>query len=71
MKLNKQANKEYKSSTNFLDGYESTEVLMVIEKECLEEWVMDSGCAFYMTPCKQFFTDLNELEGGRVYMGNN
>lgn len=44
---------------------------MVTDKDCVEEWVMDSGCTFHMTPCKHFFSELNLFEGGKVIMGNN
>ena len=36
-----------------------------------EEWVMDSGCSFHITPNKDVLFDLEEFEGGRVLMANN
>lgn len=48
--------KKKKKSENLLDGYESAEVLMVDVKDCLEEWILDSGCTFHMTPLKHYFS---------------
>ena len=32
------------------DGYESSKVLMVLDDNPKTEWIMDSGCSWYMTP---------------------
>lgn len=70
-KANKQVPKESKNSANFHEGYESAEVLMITEKGCTEEWILDSGCTFHMTHCRDYFTEISEFEGGQVIMGNN
>lgn len=70
-KGNKQASKESKNSANYHEGYESAEVLMITEASCTEEWILDSGCTFHMTPCRSYFSDISEFEGGKVIMGNN
>ena len=36
-----------------------------------EEWVLDSGCTFHITPRKDLLTELVEFEGNKVMMGNN
>lgn len=36
-----------------------------------EEWVMDSGCTFHITPRKDLLSNLVEFEGSKVMMGNN
>ena len=36
-----------------------------------EEWVLDSGCTFHITPRKEILTDLVEFEGNKMMMGNN
>ena len=46
-------------------------MLTVSTKDSKEEWVMDSGCSFHITPNKDVLFDLEEFEGGRVLMANN
>ncbi|KAF8113902.1 hypothetical protein N665_0044s0016, partial [Sinapis alba] len=36
-----------------------------------DEWFLDSGCSFHITPNKHALFDLEELEGGKVIMENN
>lgn len=36
-----------------------------------DEWVMDTGCWFHMTPRKDVFIELKEVSTGRVRMANN
>ncbi|KAD4178745.1 hypothetical protein E3N88_27336 [Mikania micrantha] len=54
-----------------LDGYESADVLMVSKASCVSEWVMDSGCSFHMTPCKEYFKELTIKDLGNVHLGDN
>ena len=35
------------------------------------EWILDSGCTFHMTPNKTFFHTFESVDGGNVTMGNN
>ena len=36
-----------------------------------DEWILDSGCTYHMSPNREWFFDLAELNGGVVYMGND
>ena len=36
-----------------------------------DEWILDSGCTHHMCPIRDWFLDLEELDGGVVYMGND
>ena len=36
-----------------------------------EEWILDSGCSFHMTPNMEWFSSYKEIDGGNVLMGNN
>ena len=36
-----------------------------------DEWILDSGCTYHMCPNKDWFSSLEELEGGVVFMGND
>ena len=42
-------------SATISNGYESSEVLTVSTARVNNEWIMDSGCTFYMTPKKEYF----------------
>ena len=46
-------------------------ILTANEKDHKSEWVMDSGCIFYITPDRDALFDFKEFEGGNVLMGNN
>ena len=49
--------------------------LLVAEVNSVEvdrdEWVLDTGCYFHMTPRRDVFIDLQESASGRVRMANN
>ncbi|KAH9743535.1 hypothetical protein KPL70_003339 [Citrus sinensis] len=53
------------------DGYESADVCVAIENIQKGKWILDSGCTFHMSPYKGYFSDYQDLDGGRVMMGNN
>ena len=36
-----------------------------------EEWVMDTGCSFHMTPRREVFLSLTKADAGKVRMANN
>ncbi|KAE8696421.1 GDSL esterase/lipase APG [Hibiscus syriacus] len=36
-----------------------------------DEWILDSGCTYHMSPNREWFSDLVELNVGVVYMGND
>ncbi|KAG8479441.1 hypothetical protein CXB51_029725 [Gossypium anomalum] len=36
-----------------------------------DEWILDLGCTYHMSPNREWFSDLVELNGGVVYMGND
>ncbi|KAL5567516.1 hypothetical protein UlMin_024091 [Ulmus minor] len=47
------------------------EVLVVSTQEYKQEWILDSGCTFYMCPTKDWFKEYKQIDGGKVLMGNN
>lgn len=49
----------------------AAEVNLSQDKNDSEEWIMDTGCSFHMTPRKDFFLELRELNSGKVRMANN
>lgn len=46
-------------------------ILIANTHETRDEWVMDSGATFHITPEKDALFDLKEFNGGKVMMGNN
>lgn len=36
-----------------------------------QEWIMDTGCSYHMTPKKEWFDELNEEITGIIKMGND
>ncbi|KAH9685060.1 hypothetical protein KPL70_013801 [Citrus sinensis] len=51
------------------DGYESACVCVAIEDMQKGKWILDSGCIFHMSPYKSYFSDYQDLDGGRVMIG--
>ena len=58
---------------HFSDGYRSEDanVLTASIDDPMDEWVMDSGCTFHMSPRKDWFFNLKMEHAGQVLMGNN
>ena len=57
--------------TMILDGYDSAEVLNVVEVDSGKEWILDSRCSFHMCPIKAWVEDFKEADGGHVLLSNN
>ena len=36
-----------------------------------DEWILDSGCSYHMSPYRDWFSSLEEFDGGVVLMGND
>ncbi|KAH9660266.1 hypothetical protein KPL70_024153 [Citrus sinensis] len=53
------------------EGYESAGVCVATENSQKGKWVLDSGCTFHMCHVKTYFTEYQEIDGGRIMMGNN
>ena len=54
-----------------LDGYESADALVASCKFSNDEWILDSGCSFHMTPNKFFFCSFKDQDSGSVLLGDN
>ncbi|CAA7059578.1 unnamed protein product [Microthlaspi erraticum] len=59
------------SSVNTVAEIKQPLVLTVSSQYTKDEWVMDSGCTFHITPNKELMFDLTEFEGGKVHMANS
>lgn len=51
-------------------GYDSSDVLVASNGDSGQEWVVDSGCSFHMTPNKHWIKYFKDSEGGMVLLGN-
>ncbi|CAA7024021.1 unnamed protein product [Microthlaspi erraticum] len=54
-----------------LVGFLVNEVNMSREEGDHEEWIMDTGCTFHMTPRKDLFLEFKEVSNGKVRMAND
>lgn len=63
--------KEESESANYMEGYDSAEVLMVSDFEVQNEWILDSGCSYHMTPNREYLIDFKDIKGSKVLLGNN
>ncbi|KAH9780501.1 hypothetical protein KPL71_008103 [Citrus sinensis] len=50
---------------------EGADVLIAAERQPTEEWILDSGCSFHMSPNKQLFKTFEKVDTGKVLLGNN
>ena len=53
------------------DGYDSAKVLTITLNQNHEEWVLDSGCTYHMRPRIDWFSSYQEVNSGKVLLGNN
>lgn len=53
------------------EGYENSDVLIVTTNQGEENWILESGCTFHMTPNRSWFDVYNRCDGAKVIMGND
>ncbi|GJR60775.1 retrotransposon protein, putative, ty1-copia subclass [Tanacetum coccineum] len=53
--------------------YDDSKVMMVMsaQAQALLDWIIDSGCSYYMTPRLDILFDFLECDGGNVQLGDN
>ncbi|KAG7533290.1 Zinc finger CCHC-type [Arabidopsis thaliana x Arabidopsis arenosa] len=59
------------NSANVAQEKEQPMILTASLQNTRDEWVLDSGCTFHITPDKDALFNLKEIDGGKVLMGNN
>ncbi|KAG8501335.1 hypothetical protein CXB51_003507 [Gossypium anomalum] len=59
--------------TDVVEDYSDSELLVafVNSSEVSEEWILDSGCTFHMSPNRDWFTTYEIMSEGVVLMENN
>ncbi|KAG8474425.1 hypothetical protein CXB51_033824 [Gossypium anomalum] len=64
---------ENSSEADIVEDYSDGELLVasVNDSKVSEEWILDSGCTFYMSPNLDWFTTYKTVSEGVVLMGNN
>ncbi|CAA7027633.1 unnamed protein product [Microthlaspi erraticum] len=60
-----------KDDARDLVGFMACEANVSTGENIKEEWFMDTGCSFHMTPTKEVFIDFKESASGTVQMANN
>ncbi|KAG8491575.1 hypothetical protein CXB51_014846 [Gossypium anomalum] len=64
---------ENSGEADVVEGYSDSELLVtsVNDSKVSEEWILDSGCTFHMSPNRDWFTTYKTVSEGVVLMGNN
>ncbi|KAG8490587.1 hypothetical protein CXB51_013756 [Gossypium anomalum] len=64
---------ENSSEADIVEDYSDDELLVasVNDSKVSEEWILDSGCTFHMSPNRDWFTTYKTVSKGVVLMGNN
>ncbi|KAG8478631.1 hypothetical protein CXB51_028491 [Gossypium anomalum] len=64
---------ENSSEADVVEDYSDGELLVasVNDSKVSEEWILDSGCTFHMSPNRDWFTTYETVSEGVVLMGNN
>ncbi|KAG8500580.1 hypothetical protein CXB51_002706 [Gossypium anomalum] len=64
---------ENSSEADFVEDYNDGELLVafVNDSKVSEEWILDSGCTFHMSPNRDWFTTYKTVFKGVILMGNN
>ena len=62
---------ESQDSANLSQGYDSGEVLVTSTESTADAWILDSGCTYHMTHRKDWLTDYQKIDGGKVILGDN
>ena len=52
-------------------GYDSSDALTVSQNSVKNMWILDSSCSFHMTPNRHWFANYQEVDGGKVLLGND
>ncbi len=68
-----ESNEEDVAGANLID--ESGDDFLLVStsdnSKLTSEWILHSGCSFYMCPNREWFSTFSSVEGGVVRMGNN
>ncbi|KAG8475436.1 hypothetical protein CXB51_032203 [Gossypium anomalum] len=69
----KSSNRENFDEADVVEDYSDGEFLVasVNDFKVNEEWILDSGCTFHMSPNRDWFTTYETMSEGVVLMGNN
>ncbi|KAG8503336.1 hypothetical protein CXB51_001298 [Gossypium anomalum] len=69
----KSSNRENSGEADVVEDYSGSELLAasVNDSKVSEEWILDSGCTFHMSPNRDWFKTYEIVFEGVVLMGNN
>lgn len=52
-------------------GIDSEPMMLTASESAREGWVLDSGCSYHLTCRKDLMFDIEEIDGGKILMGND
>ncbi|KAG8501431.1 hypothetical protein CXB51_003755 [Gossypium anomalum] len=69
----KSSNRENSGEADVVEDYSDGELLVtsVNDSKVSEEWILDSGCTFHMSPNRDWFTTYETVSECVILMGNN
>ncbi|KAL0284885.1 UNVERIFIED_CONTAM: Retrovirus-related Pol polyprotein from transposon TNT 1-94 [Sesamum calycinum] len=77
-KLKKQADKkrdDSSKSANVVQNDDSDcsdgDMLSISTNQCVDAWILDSGCSYHITPNREWFTPYRSCNSGSVYLGDD
>ena len=69
--MQKKSNRKATAASEDEGDYDEADVLVAAERHPTGEWILDYGCSFHMCPNKSFFKTFENVNGGKVLLGNN
>ena len=53
------------------ENLDTTDVLAITITNWSDEWILDSGCSYHMSPNRDWFSTYQLIDGGKILMGND
>ncbi|KAL0350082.1 UNVERIFIED_CONTAM: Retrovirus-related Pol polyprotein from transposon TNT 1-94 [Sesamum radiatum] len=63
----KSANVVQNDNSDCSDG----DMLSISTNQCVDAWIIDSGCSYHITPNREWFTSYRSGNSGSVYLGDD
>lgn len=55
----------------FTSSLPAASVLVAADQNCGQEWILDSGASFHVTPHRSWFSTYDSSRRGSVHLGND
>ena len=53
------------------ENLDTTDVLAITITNWSDEWILDSGCSYHMSPNRNWFSTYQLIDCGKILMGND